>query len=301
MNEASSARSTSPDVGVDHRGLALRHGEPRLDGIDSELPRGRIDRGLETSRRTRRSRRPRARGGGEASRGDSGRPWRSTGRLAARAQPPIGQAHEDQRRRDGERAHPVERRQRLAIDEPADQRRNRRLGEKVSPTTSGDKVADGIDEQALAEDLAASAKMRTKVQSAGMTCSPSTSDREAASPRQKRSREQQRKRLSRTAGALERRSGSRRKEAGDEREQVAREIVRAEFAAPAHQQRRAPAARPSARLCSADGARRASHRPHIAKTGSTCSRTGSRCRAWSSGCRRSRRRDRREEEAGEQR
>ena len=149
---AAHRRVDAVDLGVDHPDLRPWEGEPGLVAVDAELAGGRGSTAFASSRRTRHSRRRRgASCGAELSRvcrrsviaaselGRGGCKPRSGKRTSTRATPIA------------DRADPVERRQRLAISDPADDGRDGRLGEEGEADDERRDMADRIDQQALAD------------------------------------------------------------------------------------------------------------------------------------------------------
>ena len=138
------------DVEVDLARLVLGHGKPRLRPIDAELIRSRVDRRLGPAVEHRIL----ADGQRQLLADFLKRTGCSSMRaqlvpLGDRLQAPLRQPHQHQRGGDGEGADPVERLQRLAIGQPADQRRDRRLGQQRQPDDERRQRADRVDEQAL--------------------------------------------------------------------------------------------------------------------------------------------------------
>ena len=180
-------------------GLVLGKGQPRLRRVDRRAARRRCRPPPRSSRRTRHSRRRPARAGGAAARGDSACPsalnWAAR---PARASPARGRRTSTSAARDRDRADPVER-----VTASRHNRASRRSAEiagwvsSASPTTSGGTWPMRVDQQALADDLAAEREQRAApVQSAGMICSPS-SQRDGQQHRraEQAGEEQQRQRL----------------------------------------------------------------------------------------------------------
>ena len=102
---------------------------------------------------------------------------RSTGLLGRRSQAPLRQAHEHQRGGDRGGADPVERRQRLAIGEPADEARRSPAGSEARGRRPA--AARGRSHRPAGPGRSPGCRARARGRRssrAGMICSPSASD-----------------------------------------------------------------------------------------------------------------------------
>ena len=279
------------DVAVDHARLGLGHGEPRLHRVDAELRRGRVDRLRGSSRRTPHFRRPRAPAGGEVVRGDSAVPSALNWAARRRSQAPLGQAHQHQRGGDRDRADDVGQ-----LTGSRDRRASR--PRPTSPAGSAGRGRPPTAAASRSNRPAApgrctwldNAKIRSGVQSCGNdSLAEAEADRAAASGSRTASRG-----ISSGIGcrliraALDEDQIAAVKQPGDQGEQIAREIARAQFIASAHQQCRAARGEAQRRGLAARTARGGPATSRNRRRRSCrCCRTRSRCRAWSCGCRRS--------------
>ena len=195
---------------------------------------------------------------------------RSTGCSAAASRKPrSGSRTSTSATRDRDGAEPVERRQRLAIGDPADEGGDGRLGQQGEADHQRRQVrrsrrpaGPGRSPGCRARAAAAGSSL------AGMTCSPS-SERER---QQHRRAERARRGTARAAAASAPRARSHRdqiagvEKPGEQASRSPREVARATARSccpAAARRRRRRAAAPAA--CMRDGQRRASHRPQAAK------------------------------------
>ena len=162
---------------------------------------------------------------------------------------------------------PVERGERLAIIEVAEQRRQRRLGQHGDPDDQRRDMAERIDQQPLARDLAAQGEREQRGPVGGedaLACGQRGGKQEGRG--EQAGDEQQGQRLRPRRACVRRGSDSRCRAARRAPRAGRRARCAADSSALPHISAAQPAAASaSASACSADGQRRASHSPQAAK------------------------------------